>query len=71
MRSVAGSSARAESLTEPDALARAEPLTESDALANAGRGWGLLRTLCTCGMELLLLLYVRSRLSRLAPRRPV
>ena len=53
MRSVAGSSARAESLTEPDALARAEPLTESDALANAGRGWGLLRTLCTCGMELL------------------
>lgn len=54
MRSVAGSSARAKSLTEPDALARAEPLAESHALALAGRGWGLLRTLSILGTELLL-----------------
>ena len=37
MRSVAGSSARAESLTEPDALARAEPL--------GVREWGYLAKL--------------------------
>ena len=66
MRSVAGSSARAKSLTEPDALARAEPLAESHALALAGRGWGLLRTLSILGTELLL-----CRKPTVSPRTPM